>query len=206
MPKGAASSSGAAVAHSKPSVACSCPCFGISHATLEALCGLYTVGTHSEPLWFCGVNNKSTLEALCGVQGLMSREDWDAASAAAMQLFDFGQQEAAKRGLLLVDTKYEFGRDAEGNVRLIDEIHTPDSSRYWVADSYEARHAAGEVRSPRIPGCGSWRGEGVWRYECRSRRTSTASCFASEPLTGECRDVSAGATKRRRGIPVSPSP
>lgn len=51
------------------------------------------------------------------------------ASKAALALFKFGQQEAAERGLLLVDTKYEFGKDAEGNILLIDEIHTPDSSR-----------------------------------------------------------------------------
>ena len=50
-------------------------------------------------------------------------------STAALDLFEFGQQEAASRGLLLVDTKYEFGRDANGNILLIDEIHTPDSSR-----------------------------------------------------------------------------
>eukprot|EP00887_Chlorella_sp_A99_P004593 scaffold4.g4593.t1 len=92
-------------------------------------------------------------------QGLMSEADWDAASSAALALFAFGQAAAAARGLLLVDTKYEFGKDAEGkgrgggadvwgkdadgNVLLIDEIHTPDSSRYWLADTYEARHAAG---------------------------------------------------------------
>lgn len=51
------------------------------------------------------------------------------ASKAALALFKFGQEEAAKRGLLLVDTKYEFGKDADGNIMLIDEIHTPDSSR-----------------------------------------------------------------------------
>lgn len=51
------------------------------------------------------------------------------ASKAALALFKFGQQEAAERGLLLVDTKYEFGKDTEGNILLIDEIHTPDSSR-----------------------------------------------------------------------------
>ena len=50
-------------------------------------------------------------------------------SSAALELFAYGQAEAAKRGLLLVDTKYEFGRDSEGTIRLIDEIHTPDSSR-----------------------------------------------------------------------------
>ena len=51
-------------------------------------------------------------------------------SSAALELFAYGQAEAAKRGLLLVDTKYEFGRDSEGTIRLIDEIHTPDSSRH----------------------------------------------------------------------------
>lgn len=50
-------------------------------------------------------------------------------STAALALFQFGQEEAAKRGLLLVDTKYEFGKDASGTIRLVDEIHTPDSSR-----------------------------------------------------------------------------
>ena len=55
-------------------------------------------------------------------RGLMSQADWDAASAAALRLFEFGQREAASRGLLLVDTKYEFGKDADGNVLLIDEV------------------------------------------------------------------------------------
>lgn len=73
----------------------------------------------------------------------MSREDWEAASQAALDLFAFGQQEAAKRGLILVDTKYEMGKDSEGKITLIDEIHTPDSSRYWLSRSYEERIAAG---------------------------------------------------------------
>ena len=77
----------------------------------------------------------------------MTQQDWDTASAAAMDLFAFGQQEAAKQGLLLVDTKYEFGKDADGNILLIDEIHTPDSSRFWVAKSYDERHANGKVRT-----------------------------------------------------------
>eukprot|EP00891_Asterochloris_glomerata_P004412 jgi/Astpho2/4412/Aster-00030 len=77
-------------------------------------------------------------------QGLMSQAEWDKVSTAALQLFEFGQREAASRGLLLVDTKYEFGKDADGNILLIDEMHTPDSSRYWLADSYEERHAAGQ--------------------------------------------------------------
>lgn len=75
-------------------------------------------------------------------RGLMTQAQWDAVSAAALALFAAGQAAASKRGLLLVDTKYEFGTDAEGNILLIDEIHTPDSSRYWVASTYAERHAA----------------------------------------------------------------
>ncbi len=77
-------------------------------------------------------------------EGWMSQQDWDEASDAAMRLFKFGQQMAAKHGLILVDTKYEMGRDADGNIMLIDEIHTPDSSRYWLASGYEERFAAGK--------------------------------------------------------------
>lgn len=68
--------------------------------------------------------------------GRMSEEDWSVVAAAALRLFAFGQSEVAKRGLLLVDTKYEFGVAPDGTIMLIDEIHTPDSSRYWIADSY----------------------------------------------------------------------
>lgn len=77
-------------------------------------------------------------------EGWMTQADWDEASAAALRLFTFGQQMAAKHGLILVDTKYEMGRDAEGNIILVDEIHTPDSSRYWLTAGYEERFAAGK--------------------------------------------------------------
>jgi hypothetical protein len=78
-------------------------------------------------------------------EGWMSAEDWAYTEGRALALFAFGQETAAKRGLILVDTKYEFGRDAaDGTIRLIDEVHTPDSSRYWLADSYAARMAAGQ--------------------------------------------------------------
>lgn len=80
----------------------------------------------------------------------MSQEDWEIASKAALRLFAYGQEQAAERGLLLVDTKYEFGKDSSGRILLIDEIHTPDSSRYWIAESYEERHASGQVRNPAI--------------------------------------------------------
>jgi phosphoribosylaminoimidazole-succinocarboxamide synthase len=72
-------------------------------------------------------------------EGWMSREDWEVASQAALRLFQFGVETAAKHGLILVDTKYEMGKDADGNIVLVDEIHTPDSSRYWLQHSYEER-------------------------------------------------------------------
>lgn len=74
-------------------------------------------------------------------EGWMTQADWDAASAMALTLFNFGMEVAAKHGLILVDTKYEFGKDAAGNIVLVDEIHTPDSSRYWLANSYADRFA-----------------------------------------------------------------
>jgi len=76
-------------------------------------------------------------------EGMMSQEDWDFVSGKALELFAFGQQVAREHGLILVDTKYEFGRTSNGEIILIDEIHTPDSSRYWLADTYEANLAAG---------------------------------------------------------------
>ena len=77
-------------------------------------------------------------------QGLLTVEQWDQLSAYALALFARGQAMAAERGLILADTKYEFGVDASGTLILADEIHTPDSSRYWFARTYEARFAAGE--------------------------------------------------------------
>jgi phosphoribosylaminoimidazole-succinocarboxamide synthase len=75
--------------------------------------------------------------------GLLTAAQWDQVSACALALFARGQRMAAERGLILVDTKYEFGTDAAGNILLADEIHTPDSSRYWLADGYAAAFAAG---------------------------------------------------------------
>ncbi|CAK4635114.1 hypothetical protein LEN26_004049 [Aphanomyces euteiches] len=75
--------------------------------------------------------------------GRMTQEQWDYCHAKSLELFAFGQETAATRGLILVDTKYEFGVDESGQILLIDEIHTPDSSRYWLAASYEERMAAG---------------------------------------------------------------
>ncbi|XP_057873009.2 phosphoribosylaminoimidazole-succinocarboxamide synthase, chloroplastic isoform X2 [Cryptomeria japonica] len=72
-------------------------------------------------------------------QGLMTRDELNEVCAKALALFEHGQSVASKHGLLLVDTKYEFGKAADGSILLIDEVHTPDSSRYWIAASYEDR-------------------------------------------------------------------
>lgn len=77
-------------------------------------------------------------------EGLLSADVWERLRDIALNLFRFGQQTAEARGLLLVDTKYEFGLDEDGNIVLIDEIHTQDSSRYWLPDTYAERIAAGQ--------------------------------------------------------------
>jgi phosphoribosylaminoimidazole-succinocarboxamide synthase len=77
-------------------------------------------------------------------KGLLDAKTWDRVQAAALSIFKHGQDVARKAGLILVDTKYEFGRAADGSVVLIDEVHTPDSSRFWKANTYPARFSAGE--------------------------------------------------------------
>ena len=94
-------------------------------------------GGHDEPL--------TAAEILS--QGLLTAAQWDDVSAKALALFARGQQMAAERGLILVDTKYEFGLDTDGNILLADEIHTPDSSRYWLADGYQ-QALTGGTRPP----------------------------------------------------------
>ncbi len=74
-------------------------------------------------------------------RGLATEQQWADISVAALRLFREGQRLAAERNLILVDTKYEFGIDADGTIRVGDEVHTPDSSRFWMADSYESRMA-----------------------------------------------------------------
>jgi phosphoribosylaminoimidazole-succinocarboxamide synthase len=76
-------------------------------------------------------------------QGIVSAEDYAIMEDYTRKIFQRGQEIAAKRGLILVDTKYEFGK-RDGKVYLIDEIHTPDSSRYFYADGYEEKLAKGE--------------------------------------------------------------
>jgi len=77
-------------------------------------------------------------------EGLITQELFDEVQKTALALFARGQEIAAKRGLILVDTKYEFGTDENGALVLIDEIHTPDSSRYWQTEGYEERMQKGE--------------------------------------------------------------
>ena len=77
-------------------------------------------------------------------KGILDKDTWDTVQRAALAVFKRGQELAHQAGMILVDTKYEFGRTADGKVVLIDEIHTPDSSRFWKADTYEEHFAAGK--------------------------------------------------------------
>ena len=79
-------------------------------------------------------------------RGIVYKEDYEVLEKYTRALFQRGTEIAAKRGLILVDTKYEFGKTKEGEIVLIDEIHTPDSSRYFYADGYDERQAKGEAQ------------------------------------------------------------
>ena len=76
--------------------------------------------------------------------GLMTAEDYDFAAKMSLDLFSFGQKTAEKNGLILVDTKYEIGKDSSGKIKFVDEIHTPDSSRFWIGGSYKDRIKNGQ--------------------------------------------------------------
>ncbi len=91
-------------------------------------------GGHDEPL---------TRQQIIA-QGLLAQEQWDIVARYSLALFARGQALAAQHGLILVDTKYEFGTDETGRIVLADEIHTPDSSRYWIAGTYPERFEAGQ--------------------------------------------------------------
>lgn len=90
-------------------------------------------GGHDEPLSVTDVVDR----------GLVPKALWITVIDAALAIFERGRALASRAGLILADTKYEFGLDSNGELLLIDEVHTPDSSRFWEADSYEARLAAG---------------------------------------------------------------
>jgi phosphoribosylaminoimidazole-succinocarboxamide synthase len=91
-------------------------------------------GEHDEPITSAEIVDRR----------LLTPAQWREVSGKALALFAHGREIAAERGLILVDTKYEFGLDRDGRIVLADEIHTPDSSRYWFASSYPERFAAGE--------------------------------------------------------------
>ena len=91
-------------------------------------------GGHDEPL-----SQAEIIE-----HGLLTQEQWDIVAGYAMRLFARGQALAAEHGLILADTKYEFGTDKDGTIILADEIHTPDSSRYWIASSYQQAFDTGQ--------------------------------------------------------------
>jgi phosphoribosylaminoimidazole-succinocarboxamide synthase len=91
-------------------------------------------GGHDEPL---------TVQEIVE-RGLLTAGQWQTVSDYALALFAKGRELARERGLILVDTKYEFGIDESGTIMIADEIHTPDSSRYWFLESYQERFEAGE--------------------------------------------------------------
>jgi len=91
-------------------------------------------GGHDEPLTCADV----------AARGLVAPGLWDDVQQAALALFARGQLVAERAGLIFADTKYEFGLADDGTLLIIDEMHTPDSSRYWIADSYESRLATGD--------------------------------------------------------------
>lgn len=90
-------------------------------------------GGHDEPLTADEILSK----------GLLTKAQWESVSSIALALFARGQEMAAERGLILADTKYEFGTDEDGAIVLADEIHTPDSSRFWLVEGYEKAFAEG---------------------------------------------------------------
>lgn len=91
-------------------------------------------GIHDEP-----ISEKDILS-----RGIVSPPVWEQVRKMALTLFQKGTEAAKEKGLILVDTKYEFGLSPEGTVYLVDELHTPDSSRYWYASSYEESFKRGE--------------------------------------------------------------
>jgi phosphoribosylaminoimidazole-succinocarboxamide synthase len=92
-------------------------------------------GEHDEPVTAAEIVDR----------GMLTSGEWLEVSQKARALFARGREVAAARGLILVDTKYEFGRDRDGQILLADEIHTPDSSRYWFAETYRSRFVSGAM-------------------------------------------------------------
>ncbi len=155
------------------------------------------VGKHDEPI---------SPEELVA-RGTVTRKQWDEMARMALGLFAAGQSWARQRGLILVDTKYEFGTDAAGKLWVIDEIHTPDSSRYWIAEGSEQRFRKGEdqkmldkeffrqwlIRER------NYQGEGPLPEIPDEVRAQLAGKYAElvQTLTGEKPDLKVGDTRAR---------
>lgn len=91
-----------------------------------------------------GDHDESVAPKVLLERGILTAAQWDYLARVSLALFARGQEIAAKQGIILVDTKYEFGLNADGEIVLIDEIHTPDSSRFWIASTYEDHFQKGE--------------------------------------------------------------
>jgi phosphoribosylaminoimidazole-succinocarboxamide synthase len=155
------------------------------------------VGTHDQPI--------SPAELVA--RGAVTQRQWDEIADRALALFQVGQEWARTRGLILVDTKYEFGLDNESRLWLIDEIHTPDSSRYWIAEGSEERFRRGEdqrmldkefFRQWLIRERG-WQGDGPAPEipdEVRAR-IAGRYCDLVEQVTGEAPALRVGDTRAR---------
>jgi len=91
-----------------------------------------------------GDHDESVAPEVLLERGVITKEEWEQLADVSMKLFALGQETAAKQGIILVDTKYEFGKNKDGEIVLIDEIHTPDSSRFWIADTYQEHFEKGE--------------------------------------------------------------
>ena len=155
------------------------------------------VGKHDEPI--------SPRELVA--RGTITQKQWDEMARMTLDLFAAGQAWAKQRGLILVDTKYEFGVDGAGKIWVIDEIHTPDSSRYWIAEGSEERFRRGEdqrmldkefIRQWLIKERG-YQGDGPLPEIPDEVRVQLASRYAElvEKLTGEQPALKIGDTRAR---------
>jgi phosphoribosylaminoimidazole-succinocarboxamide synthase len=155
------------------------------------------VGQHDQPI--------SPAEVVA--RAIVSQRGWDELAERALALFERGREWAKGRGLILVDTKYEFGVDERGSLWLIDEIHTADSSRYWLAEGSDERLARGEeqrmldkefIRQWLIQER-RWQGDGPLPDVPDEIRVELASRYAAlvQRLTGEAPALRVGDTRAR---------
>jgi phosphoribosylaminoimidazole-succinocarboxamide synthase len=157
------------------------------------------VGAHDEPV--------SPAELIA--RSACTAREWEEMAERALALFARGQEWARSRGLILVDTKYEFGREPSGRLLVMDEIHTPDSSRYWIAEGSEERFTRGEdqrmldkefLRQWLIRERG-YQGEGPLPQIPDEMRVQLAAryCELHERLTGSAAPLEPGDVRARIG-------